>query len=50
MGQCERCGRKRSEGWLLKDGCCFHCNPEPFNRRIKELKRQADEIKKEYLD
>ena len=42
--ECEKCGRKRSDGWLLIDGLCAHHGPEGFRLRRSELQIQAAQL------
>jgi hypothetical protein len=44
--KCKDCGRSRNEGWLLIGGRCLDCDPKPFEKRRRELKAQAKEIRR----
>ena len=41
MNECEKCGRKRSDGWLLIDDLCAECGPLGFRNRRSDLLEQA---------
>lgn len=42
--QCQKCDRKRADGWLLVEGLCLECGGDAFLRRRAELRQQAQDL------
>lgn len=42
--ECQSCGRKRSEGWVLVEGLCRACGLDSWRKRSDELLEQAKRL------